>query len=107
MNYSELTTTLAKSFSDLNDSDLRSLNSLLVSEINDRIRRQRDAVRSQLKVGDRVIIDDRRCKGKFYIIEKFTAKSAVLRQEITNTANPVEFAWAPKIRATVTLLKLA
>jgi len=107
MNYSEITTTLTKSFSDLNDNDLRSLNSLLVSEINDRIRRQRDAVRSQLKVGDRVIIDDHRCRGKFYFIEKFTAKSAVLRQEITNTVNSTGLAWAPKIRATVTLLKLA
>jgi hypothetical protein len=105
MNYAELTTALAKSFSNLSDNDLRSLNNLVVSELNDRIRQKRDAVRAQLKVGNRVTIEDPRCHGKFYIIERFTAKSAVLRQD-TGSAEDFPFK-APRIRATTTLLKLA
>ena len=104
MNYSEIISTLTKSMPNLSDSDLRSLNSFVVNEINDRVRQKRDAVRSTMKVGDRVVISDPRCTGKTYIIEKFTAKFAVLRQE---TESALPNAYAPKIRATVTLLKLA
>jgi hypothetical protein len=103
MNYSELTTALANSLSNLSDSDLRSLNSLLVDEINERVRQKRDAVRSTVKIGSRVKINDPRCAGKFYIIERFTGKSAVLRQDNGETPSPFN----PKIRATVTLLELA
>jgi hypothetical protein len=109
MNYSELTSALAKSLSTLSDSDLRSLNSFLVNEINDRVRQKRNAVRSTVKVGDRVIINDPRCAGKTYIIEKFSAKSAVLREADvigSYSANGMALP-TPKIRATTTLLQLA
>ena len=105
MNYSELTTTLAKSFANLSDSDLRGLNSFLVSEINDRIRQKRDSLRSTLRIGDRVTVDHPQCRGKFYIIEKFTAKSAVVRQDTQNPAAP-SFS-QPKLRASINLLKLS
>jgi hypothetical protein len=104
MNYSELTTALAKSFETLSDSDLQSLNKFLVNEINERIRQKRDAVRSTLKVGSRVTINDPRCRGKFYIVQKFTGKSAVLSEE---NSLDLPSAISPKIRATITLLELA
>lgn len=109
MNYSELTTALANSFANLSDSDLRSLNSFLVNEINDRVREKRNAIRSTVKVGDRVIINDPRCAGKTYIIEKFSAKNATLREADligSYSANGMALP-TPKIRATTTLLQPA
>jgi hypothetical protein len=108
MNYSELTTALANSFANLSDSDLRSLNSFLVDEINSRVRQKRDAVRSSVKVGSRVKVKDSRCTGKVYVVEKFTAKNAVCRQVDVESFSANGFALPnPRIRVTTTLLELA
>jgi hypothetical protein len=103
MNYSDLTTALGKSMNTLSDSDLRSLNSMLVEEINYRIRQKRAAIRSTINIGDRVIIKDPRCSGKTYIIEKFTAKNAILRENKPNGG--INF--GVKIRASLNLLQSA
>jgi Flp pilus assembly CpaF family ATPase len=109
MNYSELTTALANSIDNLSDSDLRSLNSFLVEEINSRIQQKRRAVRAALNIGDRVTVNDPRCKGKTFVIEKFSAKMATLRQEVSEdikSANGFMIA-APRLRASIGLLQSA
>jgi len=108
MSYSEITTVLGKSMDNLSDSDLRSLNNMIVSEINHRIAQTRLNIKRTLSKGARVTINDPRCIGKFYRIEKISAKTAVLAEEGSEYKHPVfGTPVAKRIRASITMLQKA
>ena len=87
---------------DITEMELRLLNTQIINAIKDSNRRKSDALRSKLSVGDRVMIDHPRCIGNIYKIERFTAKSAILRQDYKS--EPGKYSLA-QVRATVSLLK--
>ena len=108
MSYSKISTLLGQSMDSLTDSDLRSLNSAIVKEINHRIAVNRLNIKRTLGIGATVVIDDPRCIGKTYTIEKISSKTAVLVENgSTHThplyGNPI----SKKIRASITMLKSA
>jgi hypothetical protein len=108
MNYSQIITALGSSMDSLSDSDLRSINSMLVEEINHRVKRKRNMIKSTMTVGSKVIIKDPRCAGKTYTIEKFSAKSAVLVEDGSSQSHPLYGSQIGKrIRASITLLEIA
>jgi hypothetical protein len=108
MSYSEITTVLGKSMDNLSDSDLRSLNNMIVSEINHRIAQRRLNIKRTLSKGSRVTVNDPRCSGKFYKIERLSAKTAVLIEEGSDYQHPVfGNPVAKRIRASITMLQNA
>jgi hypothetical protein len=108
MNYSEITTALGKSMDTLSDSDLRSLNNMLVDEINSRIAKARQTIKRTLGKGAQVTVDDPRCAGKTYTIEKISAKMALLIENGSEYQHPVfGTSVSKKIRASLTMIKAA
>jgi hypothetical protein len=108
MNYSEIITALGSSTNSLSDSDLRSINAMLVEEINHRVKRNRNMIKSTMSIGSKVLVKDPRCAGKTYTIEKFSAKSAVLVEDGSTQTHPLYGNQiAKRIRASITLLELA
>ena len=107
MNYSEITSLLGASMESLTDNDLRSLNSMIVKEINDRIAQTRLNIKRKLNPGARVIVDDPRCRGKVYTVESMSSKMAVLCEEGSETYHPKLGKIQNRIRASITLLKFA
>jgi hypothetical protein len=106
MNYTEINTVLEKSMDAMSDSDLRSLNQMLVREINHRIAQTRLSIKRTLTKGARVTINDPRCTGKFYQIEKLNAKTAVLVEEDSDYKHPIYGTpIAKRIRASITMLQ--
>ena len=106
MNYSEINTVLEKTMDTMTDSDLRSLNQMLVREINYRIAQKRLSIKRTLTKGARVTINDPRCAGKFYQIEKLSAKTAVLVEEGSDYKHPIHGnPIAKRIRASITMLQ--
>ena len=106
--YSKIVTALGSSIDSLSDSDLRSLNAMLVEEINHRIATKRLSIKRTLSVGAKVIVNDPRCAGKTYTIEKISNKSAVLLENGSNYEHPVfGNKIAKRIRASITMLQTA
>ena len=92
----------------LSESDLRSLNEIIVKEINQRISQKRNAIKSTLSYGSRVTINDPRCSGKTYTIEKISGKTAILVEEGSTRLDPVfGRETSKKIRASITLIQSA
>ena len=83
---------LGKDISLLSTEDLRGINHFIIDEINRRTR----LLRGTFYRGMRVIINDPRCAGKIYVIEKTTPKMAVLREEF--------YTGPMRTRATLSLL---
>lgn len=106
--YSKIVTALGTSMDSLSDSDLRSLNNMIVGEINQRIAQNRLNIKRTLRKGSQVIINDPRCVGKTYTIEKISSKTAVLVENGTEYEHPVfGNKIAKRIRASITLLQTA
>jgi len=80
--------------STLTTEELRKLNHSIIDEINRRTR----SLRGRFVVGSRVTINDLRCAGRVYLMERTTLKTAVLREE--NHTGPL------RTRATLSLLTL-
>ena len=92
----------------LSENDLRSLNDMIVREINYRISQKRLSIKRTLTKGARVTINDPRCAGKFYQIEKLSAKTAVLVEEGSEYKHPIYGTpISKKIRASITMLQNA
>jgi hypothetical protein len=108
MNYSEIITALGSSMDALSDSDLRSINNMIVTEINDRIAQKRLTIKRALSKGAQVTINDPRCVGKTYTIEKISSKTAVLVENGSEYVHPVfGNPIAKRIRASITMLQTA
>ena len=108
MSYSKIITALGTTMDSLSDSDLRSINSMIVNEINSRIAQKRLNIKRTLGVGATVVIDDPRCKGKTYTIEKISHKTAVLVENGSEYTHPVfGNAISKRIRASITMLQTA
>ena len=105
-NYSEIIAAIGKSIDALTDSDLRSINDMIVDEINQRIAQKRNSIKRSLALGSRVIINDPRCAGKTYTIERISGKSAVLVEEGSTKIDPLfGRETSKKIRASITLIQ--
>ena len=108
MSYSKIATVLGKEMDNLSESDLRSLNKMIVEEMNYRISKKRLDIKRTLSKGARVTINDPRCTGKFYQIEKLSAKTAVLVEEGSDYKHPIYGTpVSKKIRASITMLQNA
>ena len=108
MSYSKIITELGTTMDSLTDSDLHSINSMIVNEINHRIASKRLYIKRTLGIGASVVINDPRCKGKTYTIEKISHKTAVLVENGSEHAHPVFGNMiAKRIRASITMLQTA
>jgi hypothetical protein len=108
MSYSKLINELGIAVDSLSDSDLRSINSMIVNEINHRIASKRLDIKRTLCIGASVVINDPRCKGKTYTIEKINHKTAVLVENGSEYTHPVFGNMiAKRIRASITMLQTA
>ena len=106
--YSKIVTALGTSMDSLSDSDLRSLNNMIVNEINHRIAQKRLNIKRALSKGSQVTINDSRCVGKTYTIEKISNKTAVLVENGSEYEHPVfGNKIAKRIRASITMLQTA
>jgi len=108
MSYSKIITELGTAMDSLTDSDLHSINSMIVNEINHRIASKRLYIKRTLGIGASVVINDPRCKGKTYTIEKISNKTAVLVENGSEYAHPVFGNMiAKRIRASISMLQTA
>lgn len=108
MSYSKIITALGSTMDSLTDSELRSINSMIVDEVNNRIAMKRLNIKRALGVGAKVLINDPRCTGKTYTIEKINQKTAVLIENGSEYEHPVfGNKIAKRIRASITMLETA